>query len=144
MNDRFSSNALIIAIIVVASTTYFTVLNLNRLVDAIRHIYDTKKSRIVKAMISDRDEAWKQRGQRFETFHPKHENPQPSEWYITLYSFLNPWVFLGFRRRKENQEQEEAEIRRALQPRNYLGLWNLFRRRPKARESERDGEGWVL
>ena len=144
MNDRFSSTALIIAIIVVASTTYVTVLNINSLVHAISHIYDTRKSRVVKAMKSNRDETWKQRGQRFETFRPKHENPQPSEWYIILYSFLNPWVLLGFRRRKEHQEQEEAKIRRTLQARNYLGLPILFRRRPKARESESDGEGWVL
>lgn len=118
--------------------------NINSLVGAASRIYEIKKRNIVKAMKSDRDETWKQRGQRFEVFRPKHENPQPSEWYVTFYALLNPWVSIGFRRRKEIQDQEVVDIKRALQPPKYLGLSNIFRRRAKPKESERDGEGWVL
>lgn len=124
--------------------TYVAMFNINTLVDTLSRIYDLKKRRIVKAMKTDRDETWKQRGQRFEVFRPKHENPQPSEWYVTLYAFFNPLVFLGLRRGKESHDQDVADIRRALQPTKYLGLSNLFRRRPKPKEPETNDEAWVI
>jgi hypothetical protein len=103
--------------------------NINTLVDAFRRIYGTKKTTIVKAMKSDEDEIWQQRGQRFEVFRPKHENPKPSEWYITLYAFLNPLLLFGFRRGTGRQHEEAAQIKRALQPAKYL-------RKPKPNKSE--------
>ena len=118
--------------------------NINSLVGAVTRVYEIKKRNIVKAMKSDRDEIWKQRGHQFEVFRPKHENPQPSEWYVTFYALLNPWVSTGFRRRKETQEQEVVKNQRALQPPRYLWLSNLFPRRIKPKESERGDEGWVL
>ena len=118
--------------------------NINSLVGAVGRLYDIKKRRIVKVMKSDLDETWKQRGQRFEVFRPKHENPQPSEWYVILYAFLNPLLFLGIRRRKDDQKQHKADLRRALQPPKYLGLSNLFRLRAKEKEPEGNDEGWVL
>lgn len=144
MNDKFSTHAFVIVIIIAASTTYITMFNINSIVGAVSRIYEIKKRNIVKAMKSDRDEIWRQRGQRFEIFRPKHENPRPSEWYITFYAILNPWGSTGFRRRKEIQEQEIGDIKKALQPPRYLWLSNLFPRRPKPKDSERDDNGWVL
>ena len=118
--------------------------NINSLVGALVRIYEIKKRKIVKAMKSDRNEVWKQRGQKFEIFRPKHENPRPSEWYITFYALLNPWASIGFHRRKKIQEQEVVDIQNALQPPRYLWLSNLFPRRFKPKEAERDSEGWVL
>lgn len=50
-------------------------------------------------MKSDSRQAWNKRGHRFEVFRPKHENPEPSEWYVALYALLNPALVLGVRRR---------------------------------------------
>ena len=118
--------------------------NINSLSGALGRIYEIKKRKIVKAMKSDRNEIWKQRGQKFEIFRPKHENPRPSEWYITFYALVSPWAFTGFRRGKELQEQEAADIQKSLQPPRYFRFFNLFRRRTKPKEPEREGEGWVL
>lgn len=46
-------------------------------------------------MKSDSRPTWKNRGERFEVFRPKHENPEPSEWYVALYAVLNPALILG-------------------------------------------------
>lgn len=51
-------------------------------------------------MKSDSREAWKNRGHRFEVFRPKHENPEPSKWYVALYALLNPALVFGLRLRR--------------------------------------------
>lgn len=51
-------------------------------------------------MKSDSRQAWNNRGHRFEVFRPKHENPEPSEWYVALYALLNPALVLGLRQRR--------------------------------------------
>lgn len=118
--------------------------NINSLSGALGCMYEIKKRKIVKAMKSDRNELWKQRGQNFEIFRPKHENPRPSEWFITFYALLNPWASMGFRKKKETQEQEAAGIQKTVRSSRYLWLFNLFPRKTKPKEAERDGEGWVL
>ena len=69
--------------------------NVNSLVQLCGSLYDAKKKDIVRAMKVDSDERWKQRGRRFEAFRPKHEHPEPSEWYIPLYTLLRPAALLG-------------------------------------------------
>lgn len=51
-------------------------------------------------MKSDSREAWKNRGHRFEVFRPKHENPEPSKWYVALYALLNPALVFGLSLRR--------------------------------------------
>ena len=87
--------ALIYVVIIVALVTYFIMFNINSLAHGFGRVYDDKKKYIVRAMKRDHTEAWKQRGQRFEVFRPKHENPEPSEWYIPYYALLHPAVILG-------------------------------------------------
>lgn len=130
--------------IIVAWATYVTMFNINSLVGAVSHIYEIKKRNVVKAMKSDRNEIWRRQGQRFEIFRPKHDNPRPSEWLVTFYAILHPWVSIGFGRRKEIPERDLADIKRALQPSKSLWLSNLFPRKSRPKESERDSEGWVL
>lgn len=129
---------------VVASVTYVTMFNINSLVDVVSRIYDIKKRRIVKVMKADPNVIWKQRGQRFEVFRPKHENPQPSEWYVTRYALFNPLVLLGIRRRTEKHDQDTKDFRKASQAPKYPRFLNFFGRRAKAREPKGNDEGWVL
>ena len=72
-------DALIYVIIIVALVTYFIMFNINSLSDGFGRAYEVKKKHVVRAMKHDLNGAWQRRGQQFEVFRPKHENPEPSE-----------------------------------------------------------------
>lgn len=95
-NDKFPTSSLLVVISLVAFTTYFTIFNLTSLVTIFSHLYASKKRHVVTQMKSDSRPAWKNRAERFEVFRPKHENPEPSEWYVALYAVLNPASVLGW------------------------------------------------
>ena len=125
--------------------TYLTMFNVNSIVQLCGTVYDTRKKNIVSAMKADRNEAWKQRGKRFEVFRPKHENPEPSEWYITLYMLLRPTILLGLSRRNDRNAFESGTKRDPYSILSFTTLWNVFRKRQrKPQEPERPEEGWVL
>ncbi|KAL8777624.1 MAG: hypothetical protein Q9203_002471 [Teloschistes exilis] len=144
INSMFSSNSLIAVIIVVALLTYTTVLNINSIVHSVSILYDTKKRRVINAMKRDERESWRYCGQRFESFRPKHENPKPSEWYVTLYALLNPAAVLGLPRRSKYSGPNDAPD--AKPPARFFGIPNGIWRRRKAqvKDSELPDEPWVL
>lgn len=120
--------------------TYLTMFNVNSIVRVCGAIYDTRKKTVVEAMKTDRDEAWKKRGGRFEVFRPKHENPEPSEWYVALYTILRPAVLLGL----GGRAQADA-VRPGDKVNSFRTICNLLRKRPEKPEvPERPEEGWVL
>lgn len=96
INDKFPASSLLVVILLVAFTTYLTIFNLSSLVSIFSHLYASKKRHVVTQMKSDSRPAWKNRAERFEVFRPKHENPEPSEWYVALYAVLNPALVLGW------------------------------------------------
>lgn len=119
--------------------------NINRLVDTVGHIYDHKKRKVVQAMKSDRDDAWKQRGLRFDIFRPKHENPMPSEWYITLYAVFNPAAMLGLRRENGREDLDTDKIEKVNGFRRFLTLVNVFGRKATPIEVEiENDQPWVI
>lgn len=140
----FSSTALVAVIIVVALATYITMFNVNSLVYNFGRLYDIKKRRVVRAMKSDDNETWKQKGQRFEVFRPKHENPEPSEWYITLYALLNPAVLLGINRIKTGKLPNTDGPKHPRQFFKDLWFLSLFRRKKKTEDSAINDESWVI
>ena len=146
VNDRFSMTTLIYVIIIVALLTYFIMFNINSLAQGFGQIYDIKKKHVVRAMKKDRNEAWKQCGHRFEVFQPKHENPQPSEWYIHLYALINPTAILGpYRADTAHKRQLSANDDRLSQPSRSTGIASLFRwRKRKIEEEEKNEEPWVI
>lgn len=120
--------------------------NINSLAHGIDRVYDTKKKRVIRAMKADRNALWKHRGQRFEVFRPRHENPEPSEWFIPLYAAIHPWTVLGFANPESGSNvgpRGNEEISRA----SSIGTLfrNPFRRRVEVPKEEwRLDEGWVL
>ena len=107
------------------------------------HSYQAKKGKLIEAMKSDYSDTWQQRGKRFEVFRPKHENLQPSEWYIPLYALLHPLVVLGFRkpgRVSVHEKNATVNSKRGLFSKVLL---TPFMKR-KAEEPEKPDEGWVL
>ena len=146
VNDQFSMTALIYVIIVVALFTYFIMFNINSLAHGFGQIYNNKKKHIVKAMKCDHNEAWKQRGQRFEAFRPKHESPEPSEWYIPFYALLHPAVMVGLSRRERSSDRRSTMKSEDLSKPSRGSLAALFRRR-KRRSSgalEPNDQPWVI
>ncbi|KAL8795704.1 MAG: hypothetical protein Q9182_007503 [Xanthomendoza sp. 2 TL-2023] len=144
VNDMFSTKSLIAVIVIVALLTYTTVLNINSIVTSVGMLYDIKKRRVVEAMKRDDRISWKHCGQRFESFRPKHENPKPSEWYITLYALLNPAAVLGISQRTRRggyRNQADSEP-----PTSFFGIPNRIWRRGKdhTKEPERPDEAWVF
>ncbi|KAL8818993.1 MAG: hypothetical protein Q9223_002492 [Gallowayella weberi] len=143
VNDMFSTKSLIAVIVIVAILTYTTVLNINSIVTSVGMLYDIKKRRVVEAMKRDDRISWKHCGQRFESFRPKHENPKPSEWYITLYALLNPAAVLGISQRTRRggyRTQADSEP-----PTSFFGIPNRIWRRVKDHtETERPDEAWVF
>ncbi|KAL8684949.1 MAG: hypothetical protein Q9224_006048, partial [Gallowayella concinna] len=144
VNNMFSMQSLIAVIVIVALLTYTTVLNINSIVTSVGILYDIKKRRVVEAMKRDDRVSWKHCGQRFESFRPKHENPKPSEWYITLYALLNPAAVLGISQRTRRggyRNQADSEL-----PTSFFGIPNRIWRRGKDhnKEAERPDEAWVF
>ena len=114
--------------------------NVNSIVHVSSRVYDSRKKTVVEAMKTDSKEAWRKRGRRFEVFRPKHENPEPSEWYITLYTLLRPAVLLGLSGRASPDAFRPGAGSYSLR-----ALGDVFRKRPqKPTEPEPPEEGWVL
>ena len=140
--------ALIYVVIIVALVTYFIMFNINSLAQGFGRVYDDKKKYIVRAMKKDDTEAWKQRGQRFEVFRPKHKNPEPSEWYIPFYALLHPAVALGLGRSAALSDRRTAsQIEQVSRP-SQGGLARFFRRRQRGIKEEGEVEvndqPWVI
>lgn len=140
----FSTKSLIAVVIIVALLTYTTVLNINAIVTSVSSLYDRKKRRVVNAMKKDERDEWKHCGQRFESFRPKHENPKPSEWYITIYAMLNPAAVLGLSQWSK-REVTATRPGDAL-PVRWFGIPNRLWRRQKEQpqEAEQPDEAWVF
>ena len=119
---------------------------MNSLVHTFNRLYEAKKRNVVRGMNSDSDETWKHRGQKFEAFRPKHENPQPSEWYVLLYAILRPAVILGFRREGSgNASRLGTDEQAATSSKRFFGVANRFtKRRQKSKDNWREDEGWVI
>ena len=120
------------------------VLNLNNIVETFARVYEAKKSRLIIAMKSDFSDVWQQRGKRFEVFRPKHEKPQPSEWYVPLYALLHPLVVLGIRKPGRAQVQKKGAPAANTKIGRFERVFMLPFGKSKAQEPERSDEGWVL
>ena len=137
--------ALIYVVIIVALATYFIMFNINSLAHGFGRVYDSKKKYIVRAMKRDHNEAWKQRGHRFEAFRPKHENPEPSEWYIPFYALLRPAVVVGLGRREGPRNGRPTTRSEDASETLTSSLAKLFRRRNRrAKEEEVNEQPWVI
>ncbi|CAF9941909.1 MAG: hypothetical protein ALECFALPRED_009380 [Alectoria fallacina] len=145
VNDQFSMTALIYVVIIVALVTYFIMFNINSLAQGFGQAYNNKKKYVVRAMKRDRNEAWKQRGQRFEVFRPKHESPEPSEWYIPFYALLHPAVALGLGRREGSTDSRPTSKSEKESRPSKGSLARLFRRRKRrTKEDDVNDQPWVI
>lgn len=118
--------------------------NINSIAQGFGELYGIKKKRIVHAMKADPSTKWKQRGQRFEVFRPKHESPQPSEWYVPLYAALHPAALFGFGRSIHDDTRGESCGERSQGPRTGISRVFARRRSPAIKVEGRTDEGWVL
>ena len=119
--------------------------NINSLAHGFGRVYDNKKKHIVRAMKRDHNEAWKQRGQRFEVFRPKHESPEPSEWYIPFYALLHPAVVIGVGSKGGSSDSHptiQSENRFRLSKNSLARL--LRRRKSPTKAEEVNDEPWVI
>lgn len=121
--------------------------NVNSLVHNLSRLYEAQKRPVVRAMKADRAVAWRRRGTCFDAFRPKHENPKPSEWYVTLYALLNPAVMLGLSGRvgTESEGESDGMVERRGWWRRVLGMGRIFeRKKMRPTESTLDDQPWVL
>ena len=126
-------------------STYIVLFNMNSLIHSFSRLYEAKKKNVVRSMHSDSDETWKRRGQKFESFRPKHENPQPSEWYVLLYALSRPAVILGFRQTGGPVKSRQGIDTHAAISTGFFGFAARFRRQKnKPKDSWREDEGWVI
>ena len=139
-------DALIYVIIIVALVTYFIMFNINSLSDGFGRAYEVKKKHVVRAMKHDLNGAWQRRGQQFEVFRPKHENPEPSEWYIPLYALLHPMAIFGVHVDSATRRGESgAKNGRMLRSSIFAGLASLFRKqKARVEEEGKNEEPWVI
>ena len=139
-------DALIYVIIIVALVTYFVMFNINSLSQGFSRVYEVKKKHVVRAMKHDRKGAWKRRGQRFEVFRPKHENPEPSEWYIPLYALLHPMAIFGISfDSATHRGKSGANSGWMSNPSLFAGLASLIRKQKAPVEEEgKNEEPWVI
>jgi len=81
----FSLTSLAIVAILIPCGTYFVVFNLNNFVRISSTAYKKYKRRLVSQMKEDEDIIWSEQGKRFETFRPRAERVEPSEWMIGFF-----------------------------------------------------------
>ncbi len=137
--------ALIYVVIIVALVTYFIMFNINSLAHGFGQVYDNKKKHVVRAMKRDHNEAWKQRGQRFEVFRPKHESPEPSEWYIPFYALLHPAVVVGLGRRNGSPDSRPTIESEDISEPSKGSLARIFRKQKRrSKEDEMNDQPWVI
>lgn len=139
-------DALIYVIIIVALVTYIVMFNINSLSQGFSRVYEVKKKHVVRAMKHDRNGAWKRRGQLFEVFRPKHENPEPSEWYIPLYALLHPMAIFGISfDNATHRGYSGANSGRMSNLSLFAGLASLIRKQKAPVEEEaKNEEPWVI
>ncbi len=135
-------DVLIYVIIIVALLTYFTMFNINSLAEGFGQIYDIRKKHVVRAMKNDPKASWKLRGQRFEVFRPKHENPEPSEWYVPWYALTHPIAVLGLGRKDSVPIYQSETVPQSTRVGGVAGLFR--RRKQKAMEPEEPDQPWVI
>ena len=137
--------ALIYVVIIVALVTYLIMFNINSLAQGFGQVYNNKKRYIVRAMKRDRNEAWKLRGQRFEVFRPKHESPEPSEWYVPFYALLHPAVALGLGDGEGLPDSRPTTKTTEPSKKSKGGMATIFRRRKRRTEEEKvNDQPWVI
>ena len=139
-------DALIYVIIIVALVTYFIMFNINSLSYGFGRAYEVKKKHVVRAMKHAHNGAWKRRGQQFEVFRPKHENPEPSEWYIPLYALLHPMAILGVYSDSATSKGESgANTGRMSKSSLFAGLASLIgKQKARVEEEGKNEEPWVM
>jgi hypothetical protein len=81
----FSLSSLAIVAVLIPCGTYFVVFNLNNLVRISGRTYKKYKRRLVSQMKEDEDIRWSEQGKRFETFRPRAERVEPSDWMIGFF-----------------------------------------------------------
>jgi len=81
----FSLTSLAIVAVLIPCGTYFVVFNLNNLVRISGTTYKKYKRRAVSQMKQDEDLRWSERGKRFESFRPRAERVEPSDWMIGFF-----------------------------------------------------------
>lgn len=141
--------ALIYVIIIVALLTYFIMFNINSLAQGFGQVYDIKKKNVVRAMKRDRKETWKLRGERFEVFRPKHEDPEPSEWYIPLYALMHPIAILGLYRGTQTEHRSKrTNSENVSPPARSAGIFSLFLTRKAVVQEDKEvgfnEQPWVI
>ena len=81
----FSLSSLAIVAVLIPCGTYFVVFNINNLVRISGKTYKKYKRRLVSQMKEDEDIRWSEQGKRFETFRPRAERVEPSNWMIGFF-----------------------------------------------------------
>ncbi len=81
----FSLSSLAIVAVLIPCGTYFVVFNLNNLVRISGTTYKKYKRKLVSQMKRDEDIRWSEQGKRFETFRPRAERVEPSDWMIGFF-----------------------------------------------------------
>jgi hypothetical protein len=84
-NANFSLTSLAIVAVLIPCGTYFVVFNLNNFVRISGTTYKKYRRRIVSQMKEDKDIRWSEQGKRFETFRPRAERVEPSDWMIGFF-----------------------------------------------------------
>lgn len=82
--------------LLLATTTYLVVMNLNNLARLSKEVYQRFRRGIITSMLND--DQWAPTGEAFSQFQPERVNMTPSEWNILFFLVLRLWKQLtGFR-----------------------------------------------
>jgi hypothetical protein len=110
----FSLSSLAVVAVLIPCGTYFVVFNLNNLVRISSRTYKKFKRKLVLEMKEDEDIRWSEQGKRFETFRPRAERVEPSNWMIgffILHKCVKAVGISDFISRKNLRKIERREAR---------------------------------
>ncbi|KAL4770021.1 hypothetical protein BDW60DRAFT_91310 [Aspergillus nidulans var. acristatus] len=82
----------IVLTVLISTTTYLIVMNLNNLTQLGKELYQHPRKSIIRSMRNDSD--WDSIGERFSQFRPERQNNTPTEWYIPMFLVLQLWKWI--------------------------------------------------
>jgi hypothetical protein len=102
----------IVVTVLLSTTTYLMVMNLNNLTRLGKGLYQNPRKSIIRSMRNDSD--WRSMGERFSRFRPERQNNTPTEWYILVFLVLQLWkTVTGVRsnlRTKPNKSDVPSQV----------------------------------
>lgn len=104
--------ALMTTTVVVAVVTYIMVANLNNAIGALLWLYSKLRNQVLEHMHRHEVVSWRRRAQAFNSFRPRNEPIEPSQWLVLRFVLLAAMPMQWIRTAQEAYYQRRHDTSR--------------------------------